>query len=209
MPFTDRLRGLHVISTGKQSLHEFAEITGEIRPFVSLFHLREKTKTARELIGGVQMMVSAGVPLEQILINDRADVAAAAQVQGVHLAYHSLDIRHVKAYCPRMCVGKSVHSANEARQAEADGADYVIFGHVFPTKSKDGLPAKGLKGLEQVVASVSIPVIAIGGIKLEHVRETLCAGAAGIAVMSGILEAEDPLAVAKAYYQLLRMGEGY
>jgi thiazole tautomerase (transcriptional regulator TenI) len=96
-----------------------------------------------------------------------------------------------------------VHSIDEVQTAQELGADYVIFGHVFPTQSKPGLVSKGLKQLELVAHHVSIPVLAIGGIKPANVRGVIEAGAQGIAVMSGVLEAEDPLLAVKEYYQAI------
>jgi thiazole tautomerase (transcriptional regulator TenI) len=196
-------RELHIISTGKQSLSEFARIAGAILHYADAFHLREKTMTARELVQGIEWLAAAGVPLEQIIVNDRADVAAAMGVRGVHLAHHSLDTGQVKQLCPSLRIGKSVHSEAEAVQMEAEGADYLFFGHIFPTKSKADLPARGTGALKQVVGRVAIPIIAIGGITPANVQEVIQSGAAGIAVMSGIMEAKDPVSEAAAYHHYL------
>jgi thiazole tautomerase (transcriptional regulator TenI) len=197
---------LHLISNGKQPLQEFARISAALLPYVDAIHLREKAKTARELAQGIEWLAAAGVPLERIIVNDRADVAAAMGIMGVHLAYHSLDVCQVKKTFPSLRVGKSVHSAAEAVQTEAEGADYLIYGHVFPTNSKAGVPARGTEALSQVVQHVSCPVIAIGGITPSNVQEVMLCGAAGIAVMSGILEAEDPVGKSTAYHHFLHMG---
>jgi thiazole tautomerase (transcriptional regulator TenI) len=197
---------LHVVSTGRQSLADLAAIARDIRPYVTAFHLREKTKTACELMEGIELLQAAGVPPGQIIVNDRADVAAAAGIRGVHLAYHSLSVSAVKKLFPRMCVGKSVHSEAEAVQAEAEGADYVMYGHIFPTSSKPGLPARGTEALRLLAARVRIPVIAIGGVKPSDVTGILGAGAAGAAVMSGVLEADDPISAAASYHHFLHTG---
>ncbi len=102
-----------------------------------------------------------------------------------------------------MRVGSSVHSIDEVQAAQELGADYVIFGHVFPTNSKPGLESKGINQLELIAHHVSIPVIAIGGIKPIYIKGVINAGAQGIAVMSGVLEAVDPLVAVKEYYQHL------
>jgi thiazole tautomerase (transcriptional regulator TenI) len=197
---------LHIVSTGRQSLAELAGIAGEIHPYVTAFHLREKTKTARELLEGIGLMLAAGVSLGQIRVNDRADVAAAAGVRGVHLAHHSLDIGDVKRLFPGLAVGKSVHSGAEALQAEAEGADYVFYGHIYPTASKPDLPARGIKALGRVSEIVNIPVIAIGGITPPDIAALTQAGASGAAVMSGVLDAEDPLREVQAYRHFLDWG---
>lgn len=199
-------RELHVVSTGRQSFAELAGIAGAIRPYVDAIHLRERTKTARELLEGIGLLLAAGVPADRIVINDRADVAAAAGVRGVQLAYHSLEVSAVKRLFPQLRVGKSVHSAEEALQAEAEGADYVFYGHIYATASKPDLPARGIEALRRLTDLVRIPVIAIGGVKPDNVTEVLRAGAAGIAVMSGLLEAPDPLSEAVAYRNYLHTG---
>lgn len=197
---------LHAVSTGRQSFEELARIAGAIRSRVDAFHLRERTRTARELLEGIELLLAAGVPGDRIVVNDRADVAAAAGVGGVQLAYHSLAVPAVKRLFPQLRVGKSVHSLEEALQAEADGADYVIFGHIYPTPSKPDVPARGIEALRGLADRLRIPVIAIGGVKPDHAAEVMRAGASGIAVMSGLLEAADPQAEAEAYRQYLQPG---
>lgn len=194
---------LHVISTGKQEPQQLAEIVGQIHPYIDAIHIREKTKTANEIYEIVKLLTDQKVPLSKIIINDRVDVAFALKVAGVQLAYHSLPVEIVKKQFTSLRVGSSVHSIDEGLTAQELGADYVIFGHVFPTQSKTGLVTKGLNQLELVAHHVLIPVLAIGGIKPTNIRGVIDAGAQGIAVMSGVLEAENPLAAVKEYYQNL------
>jgi thiazole tautomerase (transcriptional regulator TenI) len=196
-------RELHLISTGRQSLQDFASIAAHIHPWVTAIHLREKTKTAHELWMGINQLLHAGVPRKKIYMNDRADVAAAAQIRGVHLAYHSLAPDQVKSLFPNLRIGKSVHSVEEARLAENQGADYLMFGHVFETASKAGQKARGLGALASIRKAVTIPVMAIGGITPGHVADVLAAKANGIAVMSGILASPEPVRAALAYFHNL------
>lgn len=84
-------------------------------------------------------------------------------------------------------VGVSVHSVSEARRAQALGATYLTAGHVFPTACKAGVPARGLDFLRDVCAAVELPVWALGGITPENAPACLSAGAAGVAVMSGLM----------------------
>ncbi|NDI34897.1 thiazole tautomerase TenI [Chengkuizengella sediminis] len=197
-------RELHVISNGKDSLQHFADIAGQIHPYVTAFHIREKQKSAKELMLGVSFLKKKGVPLSKIVINDRVDVAAISRVSGVHLAYHSLDAELVKQTFPNLKVGCSVHSLEEALSMEQKQVDYVFYGHVYETASKPGLPGRGLNELETLTQKLQIPVIAIGGLKPSNIQEVLTAGASGIAVMSGLLEAEDPLKKVIKYRQLLK-----
>lgn len=197
---------LHLISNGKQTLQQFADVASLVHPVVQAVHLREKARTARELWDGIHELTVRGVPLSKIYLNDRVDVAWSAGAKGVQLAYHSLPPAQVKKAFPQLRVGRSVHSLDEAREMEQQGADYVIFGHIFPSGSKPGQEARGLEALAEVAQQIQIPVIAIGGIQPENVRDVIKAGAAGIAVMSGILDAGDPLAVARHYREGLLQG---
>jgi thiazole tautomerase (transcriptional regulator TenI) len=196
-------RQLHVISTGKQSIEVLVEILEQIHPLVDYFHLREKQWTAKDLMKAVMDLTEKGVPLDKIIINDRADVALAAGTKGVHLAYHSLAPDVVKKTFPQIYTGCSIHSLQEAMMAEKKGADYVFYGHIFSTSSKPGITPRGVTGLSEITNQLKIPVIGIGGIQPENAEQVLGAGAAGIAVMSGILEHENPLKAAKMYREIL------
>jgi thiamine-phosphate pyrophosphorylase len=126
-------------------------------------------------------------------INDRVDVALAAGAAGVHLAGQSLPVDvAVLLAAGRLLVGRSVHGMAEAVAAADAGADYLTFGHVFPTTSHPGLPAHGLKELAAIVEAVEVPVLAIGGITIDNLDEVLATGCAGIAVISAILAEADP-----------------
>ena len=194
---------LHIISTGRQKPEQLANIIGRVHSDIDFIHLREKTKTAKEVYEMVELLINKKVPLSKIIINDRADVACVSNVKGVHLASHSLPVKSVKRKFADLIVGCSVHSLEEAQMAEQQGADYVIFGHVYSTQSKPGLIPKGLEQLSFISESISIPVIAIGGIKPTNSRDIIEAGAQGVAVMSGILEAEDPLEAVQQYRSYL------
>ena len=91
-----------------------------------------------------------------------------------------------------LSIGVSVHSIESAVQVEAEGANWITFGHVFPTSSHPDTTPRGVTALAQAVQAVHIPVIAIGGIGTRQVGPVIQAGAAGIAVMSAILDAPDP-----------------
>ncbi|EIM04990.1 transcriptional regulator TenI, partial [Planococcus antarcticus DSM 14505] len=147
----------------------------------------------------VELLIDQQVPLSKIVINDRADVAYVSNAKGVQLAYHSLPVEIVKRKFSNLTVGCSVHSIEEAQMAEQQGADYLIFGHVYSTQSKPGLRPKGIDQLRSVSESVSIPVIAIGGIMPANIKDVIKAGTQGVAIMSGILEAKDPFETVQQY----------
>ncbi|MBU8878790.1 thiamine phosphate synthase [Bacillus sp. FJAT-29790] len=194
---------LHIISTGKQPIEKLAEIATEIQEYVDFFHLREKQMSALQLYQAVNILTEKNIPLSKIIINDRVDVAWTMKTFGVQLAFHSLDSGVVKQAFPGIRVGSSIHSVNEAKEVSEKGVDYAIYGHVFPTNSKLDLPPKGIEGLKEITGSTSMPIIAIGGIKPSNCSFVLEAGAKGIAVMSGVLEAEDPLQAVKEYSKAL------
>ena len=198
-----KAKKLHIISTGRQNPEQLADIIGRIHLDIDFIHLREKIKTAKEVYEMVALLINKKVPLSKIIINDRADVACVSNVKGVHLAFHSLPVESVKGKFTDLTVGCSVHSLEEAQIADQQGADYIIFGHVYSTQSKPELIPKGLEQLRSVSKSVSIPVVAIGGIKPTNIRNVIEAGAQGVAVMSGILEAEDPLEAVQQYRSYL------
>jgi len=197
------IKELHLISSGKLGLGALADVVAQFHPYLTAVHLREKQLGAGDLFNGVSKLKAAGVPSRKIYINDRVDVAVAASAGGAQLPFHSLEVDVVKSVFPNLRAGVSVHSVEEAQAAQKKGADYVLFGHIYPSSSKPGKAPQGLGALAEVVASVSIPVIAIGGIKPEHVPEILATGAAGIAVLSTIWEAEDPLAMTISYAEAL------
>jgi thiazole tautomerase (transcriptional regulator TenI) len=199
------LKELHIISNGTMPMEQLREIVMDIHPYVNAIHLREKQKTARELYQAIDLLIKANLPLSKIIINDRVDVALVTKARGVQLAFHSLEAALVKENFPELRVGNSIHSYDEGRKAQADGADYVLFGHVFPSQSKPGKPPIGLEEFARLT-QLDIPVIAIGGITPENTRQVLQLGANGIAVMSGVLESSDPLSAVKAYRNALKEG---
>lgn len=201
-----RMKGksLHLVTSGSQPLSEVKNIVqSAYRGGVDYLHIREKQLTASQLIAWVEQL-SAVFPRERILVNDRVDVAAASGCKGAHLAYHSLPPALAKQILGKhQWAGRSVHSLQEAEEANLQGADYLFYGHIYASGSKPGLPPRGTAELAQIAASVTIPVIAIGGIVPELVPEVMAAGCAGIALLSGITAARDPEASARAYRKAL------
>jgi len=133
------------------------------------------------------------------IINDRVDMALACGVQGVQLTHKSIAVPDVQAIAPALLIGASVHSADEARDAEQAGADWCVAGHVFETESHPGAPRREKTFVSDVVAAVSFPVIAIGGIRPEHVHSLVHRGAHGVAAIRGIWNDENPELAASRY----------
>jgi thiamine-phosphate pyrophosphorylase len=138
----------------------------------------------------------------RILVNDRLDVALAANAAGIHLGEKSLPLETVAEWRRSsgrtdFQIGVSCHSLEAARAAERGGANYIFFGPVFATPSKAAFGApQGVERLREVCAVVKIPVLAIGGINLENARECINAGAAGVAAIRLFQDAADVAALA-------------
>ena len=141
------------------------------------------------------------------IVNDRVDVAKAIGADGVHLGQEDLPLADARAILgPGRLIGISTHNLTQAAEAEAGGADYIGFGPVFPTETKENPdPVVGVEGLREVRALVRIPVVAIGGITAKNAGGVRAAGADGVAVVSAVLAASDPKA---AIAELLRAIEG-
>lgn len=157
-----------------------------------LVQIREPDLSAAALASAVaRLRAATGATTARILVNDRLDVALAAGADGVHLKSDSIPTALARRHAPAgFLVGRSVHDAEAARHAEAAGADYVIFGTVFPSGSKPaGHRAAGLDALAATVNAVQIPVVAIGGISLNTVAAAAAAGAAGVAAIGLFFDA--------------------
>ena len=143
-----------------------------------------------------------------LIVNDRVDVALAVGADAVQRTGTSLPIEDIRAIADkRLRIGVSVHSLEEAVEAELKGADWVIFGPVYDTPSKRPYgPPQGLERLERVARQVRLPVIAIGGITPDRVREALGAGARGVAVISAIIGAESPADETRRFLDALDRG---
>ena len=128
----------------------------------------------------------------QLIVNDRLDIALACDADGVHLGQDDLPLAAGKKLLGDRIVGISTHDVAQAQEAERHGADYIGFGPMFGTTTKNtGLSARGIDMLKQIRAAVKIPIVAIGGINEQNVSQVWQAGADSAAIISDILAAED------------------
>lgn len=168
--------------------------------------LREKDLPAAELFPlAVRLRQLTREFSAMLIINDRIDVALACEADGVHLGEHSLPTAEArKLLGPDRLLGVSTHSFDAIRLATRQGADYLTFGPVHATPSKAAFgPPQGLSRLQQACQLTQTPILALGGIKQEHIAEIIGCGAAGIALISAVFSATDPQAAARALLQEL------
>jgi thiamine-phosphate pyrophosphorylase len=169
------------------------QVSAAVAAGIELIQLREKRLTARVLFElSEQSAALTRGSATRLLVNDRADVAAAAGADGVHLTTQSIDTATIRrTFGENFLIGVSTHSLAEAEVAKEDGADFVVFGPVFATPSKENYgPPAGLAKLEGVAKQLApFPVLALGGVDVTNARDCLRSGASGIA---GISLFEDP-----------------
>lgn len=192
---------LHVVSPEKGAIETIATVNALIHPYVDYLHIRKKQWPISHIEQLIKELLERGVPKKKLLVNNQPNLVVNYELGGVHFPEH---VSLKEDETSNLFKGSSVHSLEMAQTREKEGADYLFFGHIYETNSKPGLPPRGLSQLQSVVEGVSIPVIAIGGITPTRVQECLHYGASGVAVMSPIYEAEDPVSVVKAYRSSLR-----
>jgi thiamine-phosphate pyrophosphorylase len=175
---------------------------------VDWIQIREKQLSGRELSDLVREAVRVAPASCRVVVNDRLDVACAVGATGVHLTEQSISVADARKFVRErglpasFLVGASTHSLDSARSAADSGADYLIFGPVFATPSKVGYGApQGIERLAAVCRSVTIPVLAIGGITPENAGECRGAGAAGLAAIRLYQDAADLPAIVRQLRQ--------
>jgi thiamine-phosphate pyrophosphorylase len=160
--------------------------------------IREKDLSTQELLELARFVVQETRDSKvRAFVNDRFDVALATGAAGVHLGESSIPVRNVACWRraggrSNLLIGASCHSPESAVNAERDGADYVFYGPVYATPSKEAFgPPQGIERLKKACEAVRIPVLAIGGITTANARSCIAAGAAGIAAIRMFQESPD------------------
>jgi thiamine-phosphate pyrophosphorylase len=163
-----------VVSTADAGMKAVAQGT-------TVLQLRAPANSTADLEREAARLVkSSPVP---VLVSSRCDVALAIGAAGVNLPERDISVADARRLLGDRIVGRSVHSVAAAREAEREGADFVIFGPVWPSPSHPGRDSQGLEALSAVARAVRLPVLAIGGVDAERARQCLDAGAAGYAAI--------------------------
>jgi thiamine-phosphate pyrophosphorylase len=182
-------------------------VEAALRGGATVIQLREKEASTREFIAlGRRLQQLCHARQVPLIINDRLDVALAIEADGVHVGQEDMPVALARRLLgPDKIVGATVSTPQEAHQAEADGADYLGCNAVFytPTKTDTGTPL-GIEGFRHLVQAVSLPVVAIGGIKATNAAELIQAGAAGVAVVSAVMVADNPETATRELCQVIR-----
>ncbi len=163
-------------------------------------HLRARYLTAAQLYA---IALALGDAQEStgcwLVVNERLDVALAAKTHAAQLTTRSLTVADARLVAGELPLGASVHSVQEALEAERDGADWIVAGHVYPTQSHAGKAGRGVELVAEVTAKTTLPCIAIGGVRPANVGTLRDAGAWGVAAITGIWGAASAEAAATDY----------
>ncbi len=161
----------------------------------AMIQLRHKSASGSQLFSwAVEIRKLCQKYRALFIINDRVDIAMASEADGVHLGQQDIPANVARKLLGKeRIIGVSASSLKEALQAEKDGANYIGFGHIYPTVSKKKeFPPLGTEALQNAAASISLPIIAIGGVSLDNAATLISCGATGVAVISAVSRTDDP-----------------
>jgi thiamine-phosphate pyrophosphorylase len=176
-----------------------------VRGGVTMVQLREKTATTREFLEEARVLISLLRPLRiPLVINDRVDIALAVDADGVHVGQKDMPVDQVRAMVgPGKIIGLSITNDQQLARSDASLPDYLGMGPLYAQTTKaDASTPLGVEGFRSLRAKTGKPVVAIGGLKASNSAPVLAAGADGLAVVSGIVSADDPQAAAAAFTRL-------
>lgn len=190
--------------TGRQTLYE--QVEDALRGGVTCVQLREKeldeAEFLKEAIALQGICKRYHVPF---IVNDNVEIAIKAQADGIHVGQHDMEAKDVrKQLGNQMILGVSVGNVEQAVAAEQAGADYLGVGAMFYTSTKCDATAVSYDTLKAICSSVSIPVVAIGGIKKENIQELSGSGVDGVALVSAIFAADDIVSECRELHRLSR-----
>jgi thiamine-phosphate pyrophosphorylase len=197
---------LYAITDESAGLSHVEQVEAFARGGARWVQVRDKHAVGRELYEIVVAAIAIARPLGvKIVVNDRVDVALAAGADGAHVGQEDLPAEAARAILgPDRIVGVSTHTTGQAREAASLPVDYVAIGPVFATATKANPdPVVGLEGVRAARAVVPVPLVAIGGITLEHALEVIAAGADSVAVVSDLRAGSSLEARAREYLAAL------
>ncbi len=201
---------VHVVTPSEVNSDQIIAVATDIHPYVTAIHIRQKSWSESQVEQLIVQLLRQGISASQLIVNTHQSLALRWGLGGVHLPEHvDIEVQNEMLIHTRsnLRTGRSVHSLERAVIAEREGCDYVFFGHVYDTASKPDIPPRGVQSLQSLCSQLSIPVIAIGGIKPHHISELARVGVAGIAVMSGIFESRHPLSQLQLYREQFHSAE--
>jgi thiamine-phosphate pyrophosphorylase len=205
----DRLASvsLCVLVDGRASAETFeALVANLVKAEVGMIQLRDKRLDDRQLLGRAWRLRQLTRGTETLaIVNDRADIAAAAEADGVHVGQEDLPVKDARAVVgTRALIGVSTHNIDQARTAVRNGANYLGVGPTFPSQTKAFEEFAGLDYLRQIAAEIRLPSFAIGGINGHNLPELLGAGIGRVAVGAAVTEAKDPHSAARELLGMLK-----
>jgi len=170
--------------------------------------IRNKPAGSRELLDQVERILESAPADALVIVNDRVDVARISGAGGVHLGQDDLSVNDARRILATdRIIGLSTHNLEQAVAADGVLADYIAVGPVFQTSTKlNADPVLGLESLAAICRAVHKPVVAVGGIKLENVREVLEAGAHSVAVIRDLLNCTDVAVRTREWIQSINAG---
>jgi len=182
-----------------------ATVASAIAGGVTMVQLRAKEMPAGQLLDVARRLKTLTRGKALLVVNDRIDVAIAAEADGAEVPEAGLPTLVARGLIGKYGVlGRSVHSVEAAVQAAREGAEFVIAGTVFKSPSKPDLKPAGTGIVSDIVKSVTVPVVGVGGVTAANVGDVIKAGAAGIAVISAIARSDDPKTAAEELSAALR-----
>ncbi len=203
------MKGIYLVTDEKACLGRPLEsvVEAAAKAGACCVQLREKTAPTRDFLDRALKLKALLEPFHiPLLINDRLDIALAADTHGVHLGQSDMPPEIARRLLgPKAIIGLSVSSLEDVKNARGTGVDYLGVGPIFPTLTKaDAKAPLGLDGLEAIRTLTHLPLVAIGGLNLENIQSTVRAGADAIAMVSAICSATDPFAAAKTLAGLFK-----
>lgn len=192
-----------VVTNDTLSVEDLVNRLIGIAPYIDHVIVREKRKSRDQLKQLYNRLLSEGFPMEKCIVHNDSELALRFNIPFVQLPSSNDQLENEIEKYPGTKYGKSIHTCQEAQDAQLQGAAYVLYGHIFQTKCKEGIQPRGIERVSHLLQEVEIPVYVIGGILPKHLVLLKKMGVNGVAVMSTIFEHKDPVSVAREYDEII------